>query len=286
VTVLGAHRLSATLGAVLSPLVLLVAFEASAAPAEPRQAFDEAANAIERGAYGDAIDRLELLADQGFVHPDASFDRAVAYLGRARTSQRQPGDLGRAAAALAETLVLRPDDHAAESALDAVRSEIGRVRAHGGNAPLVARPRLVRALVGLLPERAWGAIGALGSASLAWGLALRLFLKRASTEVPGALAIGIGGLLLCLGGGLALGARHFRRTSTLAVVVVSEARLLDEAGRPLPVTPTQDSTVVPEGAEVYVLERRGALDRVEWGTTDGFVIAGQVREVEPHTEAQ
>jgi hypothetical protein len=267
---------------VISPLALFFACEASARAAEPRQAFDEAVSTLERGAYGDAIDRFELLADQGFVHPDASFDRAVAYLGRARSSQRQPGDLGRAAAALAETLVLRPDDHTAESALEAVRSEIGRVRARTGGAPLVARPRLVRAFVGLLPEQAWGVIGALGSASLAWGLALRLFLRRTTTEVPGALAIGVGGLLLCLGGGLALGARHFRRTSTLGVVVVPEARLLDESGRPLPVTPNADSNVVPEGAEVYVLDRRGALDRVEWGTTDGFVIAGQVREVEPH----
>jgi hypothetical protein len=277
----GFSRLSAGLGAVLSTVTLLCACETPAAAAEQQQAFTEAVSAIQHGAYGDAIDRLELLADQGFVHPDASFDRAVAYLGRARSSQRQPGDLGRAAAALAETVALRPDDHAAESALEAVRTEIGRVRARSGGAPLVARPRIVRALVGLLPEQAWGVIGALGSASLAWGLALRLFVRRAATEVPGALAIGIGSLLFCVGGGLALGARHFRRSSTLAVVVVPEARLLDEAGRPLPVAPNGESSVVPEGAEVYVLEQRGALDRVEWGTTDGFVIAGQVREVEP-----
>jgi hypothetical protein len=276
--------LAGAFGATLAPLALLLALEASASAAEPRQTFADAVSAIERGAYGDAIDQLELLADQGFVHPDASFDRAVAYLGRARTSQRQPGDLGRAAAALAEALALRPDDHAAESALEAVRSEIGRIRARSGGAPLVARPRLVRALVGLLPEQAWGFVAALGSASLAWGLALRLFVRRPSTEVPGALAIGVGGLLLALGGGLALGARHFRKTSTLAVVVVPEARLLDEAGRPLPMTPNTDSNVVPEGAEVYVLEHHGGLDRVEWGTTDGFVVAGQVHEVEPHAE--
>jgi hypothetical protein len=273
------RRLCVSLGVLFASLALLCVFARTAAAAEPRQEFDEAVAAIERGAYGDAIDRLELLADQGFIHPDASFDRAVAYLGRARSPQRQPGDLGRAAAALAETLALRPDDHTAESALDAVRAEIGRRRAHTGGAPLVARPRIARALVGLLPEQAWGMIGAIGSASLAWGLAMRLFVRRASTEVPGALAIGVGGLLLCLGGGLALGARHFRRSSTLAVVVVPEARLLDEAGRPLPVTPNAETNVVPEGAEVYVLDRRGALDRVEWGTTDGFVIAGQVREV-------
>jgi len=276
------HRTSAKL-AVLPllgvSLALLVAASAALAAAPPQQDFDLAVNALEQGAYGDAIDRFELLADRGFVHPDASFDRAVAYIGRARSSQKQPGDLGRAAAALAETLVLRPDDRAAANALDAVRSQIGRLRARTGGAPLVARPRLMRALIALLPERAWGALAVLGSFSLAWGLALRLFLRRTTTEVPGALAIGVGALMLCVGGGLAGGARHLRRSSTLAVVVVPEARLLDEAGRPLPVAANSETHVVPEGAEVYVLERRGGLDRVEWGTADGYVVASQVREV-------
>jgi hypothetical protein len=273
-----ARRALAICAFALSLLVFL-SLEAALAAPPPRQDFADAVAALERGAFGEAIDRLELLADQGFVHPDLSFDRGVAYLGRARSPQKQPGDLGRAAAALAETLALRPDDREAESALEAVRSEIGRVRARTGGAPLVAKPRLLRALVGLLPESAWGALGALGSFSLVWGLALRLVLKRTGSEVPGALAIGVGGLLLCLGGGLAAGARHFRRSSTLAVVVVPEARLLDEAGRPLAVKSSSDSNVVPEGAEVYVLERRGGLSRVEWGSNDGYVVAGQLREV-------
>jgi hypothetical protein len=266
----------------LSTLVVAGALVGSAFADAPKEEFDAAVAALERGAYGDAIDHFELLADRGFAHPDASFDRAAAYIGRARSPQKQPGDFGRAAAALAETLAMRPGDQEAESALDAVRSEIGRRRARTGGSPLVARPRLSRALVGLLPEQAWGLLGALGSASLAWGLALRLFVKRTATEVPGALAAGIGALLLCVGGGLALGARHFRRTSTVAVVVVPEARLLDDAGRPLAAPASGESNVVPEGAEIYVLERRGGLDRVEWGTTDGYLVAGQVREVESH----
>lgn len=272
--------------AVVSALAVGCALAGSAFADTPKDEFDAAVTALERGAYGDAIDHFELLADRGFAHPDASFDRAAAYIGRARSAQKQPGDLGRAAAALAETLAMRPGDREAENALDAVRSEIGRRRARTGGSPLVARPRLSRALVSLLPEQAWGVLGALGSASLAWGLALRLFVKRSSTEVPGALGVGIGALLLCVGGGLALGARHFRRSSTLAVVVVPEARLLDDAGRPLANPPSGESNVVPEGAEIYVLERRGGLDHVEWGTTDGYLIAGQVREVEPHASAR
>jgi hypothetical protein len=276
------RRLAAPAKAALVALAVTASFGLARAESTATAQADltAALHSLDAGAYGDAIDRLELLADRGFVHPDASFDRAVAYLGRARSPQKQPGDLGRAAAALAETLALRPGDREAESALEAVRQEIGRRRARTSGAPLVARPRLLRALVALLPEAAWGALAALGSVSLAWGLALRLLFRRTSSEVPGALGIGIGGLLLCLGGGLAAGARHYRKSSTLAVVVAPEARLLDENGRPLTTRSANEGSVAPEGAEMYVLEHRGGLDRVEWGTTDGWVIAGQVREVE------
>ncbi|HEX6274297.1 MAG TPA: hypothetical protein VFZ53_14750, partial [Polyangiaceae bacterium] len=242
------------------------------APAE----FAQAADALERGAYGDAVDRLELLADRGFVHPDASFNRAVAYLGRARSPQREAGDLGRAAQALSETLALRPSDAQAEALLDAVRSEIGKKRARTGGANLVARPRITRAVTGLLPEAAWGVLAALGSLSLAVGVALRFRAKEHG--VPAALAMGIGAMLLVLGGGLGFAARNFRRTSKPAVVVVEEARLLDEAGRPLQGRATEGH-VVPEGADVVLLERRAGLARIEWGSTDGWVVGGQVREV-------
>jgi len=247
---------------------------ADAASAE----FHEASKAIDEAAFSEAVDRLELLADRGFVHPDASFNRAIAYLGRARSPQRQAGDLGRAAAALAETLSLRPHDAEAASTLEAVRSEIARARARSGATPLVARPRLVRAIVSLAPEPVWGVLAALGSFALAWGLVLRLLIKRPGTAVPGALSIGIGLLVFGVSGALAASARHFRRTSTLAVVVVSEARLLDESGRPLP--QAAESSVAPEGAEVYVLEHRGGLSRIEWGSMEAWVVAGQVRELE------
>jgi hypothetical protein len=242
------------------------------APAE----FAAAASAIQKGAYGEAVDRLELLADRGFVHPDASFDRAVAYLGRARSPQRETGDLGRAAQALSETLALRPSDAEAEALLDAVRGEIGKKRARSGGANLVARPRLARAIAGLLPEDAWGVLAILGSLALAAGIALRF--RTREHDVPGSLAVGVGALLLVLGGGLGFSARHFRRTSTPAVVVVDEARLLDESGRPLQGR-IAEGNVVPEGANVVLLERRAGLARIEWGSTEGWVVGGQVREV-------
>jgi hypothetical protein len=261
---------------------LLVTAALGAAPsarADDATDFREAVQAIEQGAYGKAIDRLELLADRGMLHPDASFNRAAAYLGRARSSQKQNGDFGRAAAALAETLLLRPGDKEAEAALEAVRSELSRSRARKGGAPLFARPRLARAIVSLLPEKIWGAIALLGSLVLSVGLALRLLARREGTVVPGSLAIGIGSLLLLVGSALLGGAREFRRTSTPAVVVAPEARFLDQSGRPLPGGGSTDTSVAPEGAELYVLEHRGGLARVEWGSSEAWVVAGQLREL-------
>lgn len=252
---------------------------AGTARADDATDFREAVAAIQQGAYGNAIDRLELMADRGFVHPDASFDRAVAYLGRARSTQKQSGDFGRAAAALAETLLLRPNDREAETALEAVRSELSRSRARKGGAPLFARPRLARAIVSLAPARVWGTVALLGSLVLSVGLALRLLVRRESTVVPGSLAIGVGSLLLLVGAALLGGAREFRRSSTPAVVVAPEARFLDEAGRPLPAGTGSDTSVAPEGAELYVLEHRGGLARVEWGSSEAWVVAGQLREL-------
>ena len=84
--------------------------------------------------------------------------------------------------------------------------------------------------------------------------------------------------MLLAGAGLTAGARHFRLTSSPAVIVADEARLLDETGKPLPQKRgSADSTTVPEGASVYVLERRPTLYRVAWGSSEGWLNPGQVR---------
>lgn len=242
------------------------------------EAFRAGVTALERGAYGEAIDRFEALADRGFQHPDASFNLALAYAGRARSLQAKPGDLGRAAAALEETLLLRPRDVDAEHALEIVREEIARRHARRGNAPMMARPSLGRAVTALLPENVWAAIGAVGSLATALGLALRRFGRRRHAELAGGVLIGVGSLLLAAGTSLALAARHLRLTTTPAVVVASEARLLDESGRPLAVQ-QGEAELIPEGARVWVTDRRGGLSRVEWGSTEGYVVAGQLREL-------
>jgi len=265
-------------------LVLLVALLALAvtpafgAAGESERDFAAASQALKRGAYTEAIDTLELLADRGFVHPDASFNRAVAYVERARSSAASPGDLGRAAAALSEVLILRPSDEAAELGLARIRAEISRRHAREGTAPVMARDSLGRAATSLFDENVWAALALTGSFLLTLGLGLRRFVPRTSAALAGAIGIGLGTVLLLGGAGLTAGARHFRLTSSPAVIVADEARLLDESGKPLPQKRgAADSVTIPEGATVYVLERRPAFYRVAWGSSEGWLTPGQVR---------
>jgi len=244
----------------------------------PEQAFAGALQALDRGAYDQAIDRLELLADQGFRHPDASFNRAAAYVERAESPHARPGDLGRAAAALSEALLLRPGDAEAETALEGVHAEIARRRLRQGAEPVTARPSLARAVVGLLPENVWALGAAFGSLALTLGLAARLFFARARAQLSGTIAAWLGALLLAVCGSLTAAARHFRGSSSPAVVVAAEARLLDEHAKPMQRKDgLPEQLAIPEGASVELYERRGQLARVEWGTTTGWVSVGQLR---------
>lgn len=235
--------------------------------------------ALARGAHDEAIDQFELLADRGHAHPDVSFNRAAAYVARARSAAARPGDLGRAAAALVETLHHDSSDEEAARALETVRREIARRRARRGAAAIAERPALGRAVLGLFPENGWALAAALGSLLSTVGLALGLFASHRRPRLTGAILTGAGTLLLLVGGSAAVGARQLRLTSSEGVVVVPEARLLDEQGRPLPPR-GQEPNEIPEGASVFVRQRGGQYWQVEWGTVDGWVAAGQVRLAE------
>lgn len=235
--------------------------------------FESAADSIERGALDDAIDRLELLADRGFAHPDASYDRGMAYAGRGLSPNARPGDLGRAAAALAETLELRPGDELADTALDRVRHEIVRRRARAGAKEIDLKQSLGLAVVGLLDENTWALLAALGSLALSLGLFVRLSSTGTRTRLGGVVAGSLGALVLVVGSSGAAFARHARVTYRPAVVVASEARLVDESG----VTISGVGSVIPEGASVLVVEQQGPRARVEWGTINGWLSLGQIR---------
>jgi tetratricopeptide (TPR) repeat protein len=245
-----------------------------AAAADPNeQLFGEAVAALDKGAYDDAIDRLELLADRGYAHPDASYDRAIAYVRRAQSRAPKRGDLGRAAAALAESLELRPDDEEASTALGKVRHEIARRRARSGATEVDLRPSLGWAVVGLFEEDTWALLAMIGSSVASLGIAARLASKKDAVRLGGTIAAILGVVTLLVTGALAAFARYERIHYRPAVVVVEEARLHDDNGA----TISGPGSVVPEGASVRVIDQRGTLAHVEWGTLDGWLSFGQLR---------
>lgn len=239
---------------------------------------------LQRGAFSEAIDQLELWSDQGIVHPDLSFDRGVAYLGRAESSARRPADLGQAAAGFQEALHLDPTDAEAELALERIREVISQRRAKRDSAAVAARPRLLRALLGLVSENVWAALAGLGSVLLSLGLAARLLVRSHRVRLSGAIGGVVGLLLLTLGGGMAAAGRRLRADYTPAVVIVPEARLHAADGRPFsgargPSTLGEAGDRVPEGALVHVAGTRGALVEVEWGDTRAWLNARELRRL-------
>jgi hypothetical protein len=253
--------------------------------------FKKGVSALRDGAVNDAVDSFEALADRGFVHPDASFDRSLSYLGRVRAGIERPGDLGRAAAALEETLLFRPDDREAEGALELVRAEVARRRARSGSpADVESRPTLERAMLGIASEWTWSLLAAASSFLLTIGLVVRMLAisrdeariregrapdggREGVLHLASQIAIPIGGACLLVFAGLAAGSRHLRLTTREGVVVAPEAHLVTERGA----LASGDS--IPEAARVEIGETRGSLVHVRWGSVEGWTQADAVRRL-------
>src|SRR5258706_8138970 len=247
----------------------------------PESLFKKGALALRDGAVNEAVEFFEALADHGFVHPDASFDRSLSYLGRVRAGLERPGDLGRAAAALEETLLFRPDDREAESALELVRAEVARRRARSGSsADVESRPTLERAMLGIASEWTWSILAALSSLLLTLGLVVRVVAmsrdeariregrapdggREGVLHLASQIAIPIGGACLLVFAGLAAGSRHLRMTTREGVVVTTEAHLVTERGA------IASGGSIPEAARVEVGGLRGSLVHVRWGSGGG-----------------
>jgi hypothetical protein len=276
--------------ALVMAMVVLFAANAAAATTEDDNTslFQKGVAALQEGALNEAVEVFEALADRGFVHPDASFDRALSYLGRVRAGIERPGDLGRAAAALEETLLLRADDRDAETALELVRAEVARRRSRSGSsADVDARPTLDRAVFGFASEWTWSILAAVASLLLTVGLVLRIVAAQladtgeANREVPlegpihlaSTIIVPIGGVCLLVFAILAGGARQLRLTTTDGVVVAPEAHLLTDKGV------LTSRGAIPEAARVELGEQRGALVHVRWGAVEGWTQSDAVRRL-------
>jgi hypothetical protein len=266
-----APALGRTTAALAVVALALLATPARAEGEPPEALFQRGADALARGEYGTAIDALESLADSGFAHPDASFDRGLAYVARVRAKAEHPGDLGRAAAGFEEALLLRPGDGEADAALDLVRAEVTRRRSRHAKDAVDVRPTLDRVVVGLASEQAWELAAIAASLLFALGLVLR---RRPTgpVHVAGSVLAPTAALVVLMTTPLAWGARELRLETGPGVVVAPEVFLTDEAGTTLGGDP------IPEAATVEVdTRKRGERIHVRWGASEGWVPTGTVR---------
>ncbi len=238
--------------------------------------FGQAAALLQKGAFSEALLHFERLSDRGFVHPDVSFDRALAYLKRADSAQAQPGDLGQAVAGLREAATLGADEEA-ERLVETVRQAISRRRAARGRDPVVVSPPLARAVSDLVRPSTWASLALFASFVLTTALVL-----RSSTKPALRLAANVGAaaslLLLAVFGAMFALSDHYRRAWQEAVVIVDHATLRDAQGRPL-LTRALDtnSDEIPEGASVYVVSRSARLFEVQWGSSKAWLRDGELR---------
>ncbi len=244
---------------------------------------------LDRGAFSEAIAQLELWSDQGVVHPDLSFDRGVAYLGRGESPARRRADLGQAAAAFEEAARLDPSDDEAVHILERIRAEIVEHRDKRANDGVVARPRLSRALLDLVGENVWAGLGALGALGLSLGLALRLGASGQRARLAGGIAAAVSLLLAGLGASMAFVGQRLRASTSPAVVIVEQARLHDGEGRAIAAargastsgasTLAEVADRVPEGTLVHISGSRGSLVQIEWGDGHAWLDAREVRRL-------
>jgi hypothetical protein len=254
--------------------IVLCAFPAHAqAPldSDSKTIFNRATTAIEAGAPSEAIAELELLADRGVLQPDVSFNRAVAYIKRAKTARAQSGDLGRAVAALEETIALRPSDAQAQAVLERVQSELSRERSRRGSQSLLVRPSIGRALVRLFPENFWALSALFASGCCTLGLLFAWLASSPRRRFVGKVTASISGTFGILAGVVIFAAVQIRHSTTIGVVTVPEARLRDAAGVPLPVSVARDSANIPEGARVDISRVSDRYAEILWGETKAWV---------------
>lgn len=250
----------------LTCALALVALDtsASAAGSVPKEDYDRALAAIDKGDIANAIVELESMADSGVIHPDVSYNRGIAYATRAQSSTAEPGDLGRAAAGFEETLRLRPGDKDAEKALDMIRGEITRRRSKQDKKDVIVRATLGTAVLELLPVGVWS-LAAMG-ASLLGGIGLLLRWRKSGwIHVVGAVLAPLSLIIMVALIPIAYLARDHEETTKPGVLVVHEAALEQDSGK------ATDAPNIPEGSLVELGRRKDDKVFVRWGNYEGWL---------------
>lgn len=241
----------------------------------PSALFHGAHEALAADRPGEAIAKLEALADRGVVDAVISFDRGLAYAARVRAGAEQPGDLGRAVHGFEESRELTRDPSLAESAtsaLEIVRSEIARRRSRAGDSVEIEHGfSLGRSIVELLPENTWAALAAIMALALSAAIVVRHRVSLPRARVAATTSGAIAGSLLVVTSALAWAARDARLHLREGVVVTPNARLLD--ARYL----ARDGVApISEGARARIVEESGGYCRVVIGGVDGYLPSSAV----------
>jgi tetratricopeptide (TPR) repeat protein len=261
--------------ALLAVLVLLsctvFAQEAPQDKAPAKRIFEKGSDALILGQYEEAIAQFELYADGQPIHPDASYNRGLAYLARVRAGAERAGDLGRASAAFEEALLMRPGDQDTAHARALVHGEVARRRSRRGKDVLIARPSLDREVMNLLSERSWAILAILASFFASLGWLLRLLRKRGAWQLAGVILVPLGLIAAVVLTPTYFGARTLRLERRPGVLVVPEAHLTDRDGV------AQSGDPLPEGAFLELGDRQGRLLHVRYGSVEGWIPSSTVR---------
>lgn len=260
--------------------VLVVGADARAeepTPAEenPNALFANATAALAAERHAEAIAGFEALADRGVVDAVVSYDRGLAYAARVRAKTELPGDLGRAAHGFEEARELTRDRALARdatAALGEVRAEVARRRARGGDPVEMdhgASP--VRAIVRLLAEDTWMMVAGVLALALSIGIVVRAVAKGSRAKVAGTTTLSVSGTLLLAVALVMWAARDDRLHLREGIIVVPNARLLDD--RHIAVN---GAPALPEGARVRLVETSGEFTKIEFGGAIGHLGAGTV----------
>lgn len=237
--------------------------------------FVESAAALNEGRATNAIDILERISDEGIVHPDAAFNRGLAYLARARSDASRPGDLGQAVAAFEEVALLtaiEADRSLANDLAAEARKDITRGRAKAGRETRDERQTFEAAVLDTVSTNALRILLGISSVVLAAGIRLRRATQE-SIRLGAWIALGISAAAFAASLFLAIRKDARIEEVTLAIVVVPEASLTSDSGAPLPLDPA------PEGARIEVRATRLGRSEVRWGSERGYLKQAELRSI-------
>ncbi len=267
-------------GALVVGVLLASGGTASAEEADAEQTDDAAlfkggTDALAGGKPGEAIAKLEALADRGVVDAVVSYDRGLAYAARVRAGAEQPGDLGRATHGFEEARDLTRDTKLKEDAsraLAALRSEMARRRSHAGDPIEIEHGfSLGRSIVTLLPENAWATIAGAMALFLTIAIVVRRLVVLPRARVAATTSAALAGLLLVLSSILVWAARDARLHLKEGVLIAPNARLLDARHLAL-----DGVAPLPEGVRAQIKDEGSGFSRIVVGGAEGYLPSSAV----------